>query len=198
MTRPTVSDLAEQLYDELGVTQPADEQLDWPFLIFLAGIAAGFGQLSDIVRDTDDGPGWSILLDPERCPTFALPWLAQFAGIKLTAGLTDDEHRDEIMHPPSFARGTKLAMRESGARYLTGTKYVGVFEREESDPYQIEVVTRVAETPDADVVEAALRAQKPAGLILTYETVLGTTWVEATSTWGAATVTWAEALTNPV
>jgi hypothetical protein len=195
MARPTVPDVAEQLYDELGVSQPADESLDWPFLILLAGIASAMGELPSIVRDTDDGPGWSAVLDPPRAPVWALPWLAQFAGVRLTPGLTDDEHRAEITSPPAFQRGTPAAMIATAARYLTGTKLV-VFRERDGSAYRVSISTRTAETPDPAVVEAALRRQKPAGLILAYSVADGPTWPEPTSTWATATGTWQDAMST--
>lgn len=165
--RPTVPAVSETWYGELGVTQPADEQLGWPFLIFLAGLGAAFGPLHDVVRDTDQGPGWSILLDPERCPNWALPWLAQFAGVTLTPGATDAEWRDEITSPPAFQRGTPAAIRSSVQRYLTGNKTVTLLERDGS-PWRLTVITYTAETTDATAAEAAARSQKPVGVLLTY------------------------------
>src|SRR5688572_9763411 len=100
--RPAVPQVAEDLYDELGVTQPADEQLGWPFLILMAGAAAAMGELPTVVRDTDTHPGWATLLDPTVAPAWALPWLAQFAGVRLTEGLTEDQQRTQITSPPAF------------------------------------------------------------------------------------------------
>jgi tail protein P2 I len=195
MTRPTVPDLTEQLYEELAVTQPADESLGWPFLILLAGIAAAMGELPELMRDTDDGPGWSAVLDPTRAPGWSLPWLAQFAGVRLTPGIAEADQRAEITAPPAFQRGTPAAMVATAARYLTGTKAV-VFRERDGSPYRVSVSTRTAETPDPAVVEAAVRKQKPAGLILTYTVADGPTWPEPTSTWATATGTWADAMTT--
>lgn len=167
MTRPVVPDVADQLYDELGVTQPADEQLGWPFLIFLAGVAGAMGELPAIVRDTDSGPGWSAVLDPARCPAWALPWLAQFAGVKLTEGTSEAEQRARITSPPAFQRGTVDAMTAAARLHLTGAQQVTLIERDGS-PYRLTVITYTSQTPDAAKVEAAVRSQKPAGLILTY------------------------------
>jgi hypothetical protein len=80
MARPAVPAVSETWYDELATTQPGDEARGWPFLIFLGGLGHTFGPLHDLVRDTDEGPGWSILLDPARCPAWALiDFFASFA-----------------------------------------------------------------------------------------------------------------------
>jgi hypothetical protein len=168
MTRPIVSDTAELLYDELAVTQPQDEAAGWPLLILLAAVATAMGELPDVVRDTDDGPGWTSLMDPDRCPAFALPYLAQFAGVRLTQGASEDEQRAEIANPPAFQRGTLAAMTAAAKRTLTGDDpFILIIERNGS-PYRIGAVTRTTQTPDPAVTLAALLSQKPAGLILTH------------------------------
>jgi hypothetical protein len=167
MTRPAVPAVTDTWYDELGVSQPADEHLGWPFLIFLAGLGAAFGPLHDIVRDTDEGPGWSSVMDPTRCPGWALPWLAQFAGVNLTPGLSEDEWRAQITSPPAFERGTPAAIRSAVQRHLTGNHTVSIIERDGS-PWRLTVITYTSETVDAGAAERAARSQKPVGLVLTY------------------------------
>lgn len=167
MARPTVPAVTEHWYDELKTTQPGDEGRDWPFLKLLGGMGAAFGPLHDIVRDTADGPGWTILFDPARCPAWALPWLAQFAGVQLPEGITEAEQRQRIVSPPAFERGTLAGMRAAVSATLTGTRFVRILERN-GTPYQLAVVSRTPETPDPAASERAARSQKPAGLILTY------------------------------
>jgi hypothetical protein len=167
MARPTVPAVAEHWYDEISVVQPADEQAGWPLLILLAGMGAAFGPVHDVVRDSDDGPGWSPLLDPARAPGWALPWLAQLAGVTLTPGAPDQQWRDEITSPPAFRRGTQQAIIDATARTLTGTRRVTLYERD-GGPWLITVITYTAETPDADAAERAARSQKPAGLLMTF------------------------------
>jgi hypothetical protein len=167
MARPTVPAVADAWYDELSVSQPADEQLGWPFLTLLAGFAAAFGELHDIVRDTDQGPGWSPVLDPARAPVKALPWLAQFAGVTLTPGATETDWREEITSPPAFQRGTPQAIIDATARTLTGDQRVALRERD-GGPWDVTVITYTAQTPDPAATERAARSQKPAGLLMTF------------------------------
>lgn len=165
--RPAVPAVTEHWYDEYSVAQPGDEQAGWPLLILLAGMGAAFGPVHDLVRDTDDGPGWSPLLDPARAPVWALPWLAQLAGVNLTPGAPADEWRDEITSPPAFRRGTPDAIVDATARTLTGAKRVTLRERDGS-PWLITVITYTSQTPDAVAAERAARSQKPAGLVMTF------------------------------
>lgn len=184
---PAVPAVAEAWYDELKVSQPADEQLGWPFLILLSGFAAAFGELHDLVRDTDAGPGWSPALDPARAKVWALPWTAQFAGVSLTPGASEAEWRDEITSPPAFQRGTRQAIIDATSRYLAGNRSVTVYERDGS-PWAITVITYTAETPDAAAAERGARSQKPAGLLMTFRVDPGWTVDQLEATYSTRTV----------
>jgi hypothetical protein len=166
--RPNVPDVAERWYDELKVTQPGDEGRGWPLLKILGACGSAFGRLHDVVRDTDAGLGWTMLLDPARCPGWALPWLAQFAGVKLVKTATEAEQRAQITAPPSFERGTKVGMQKAVAATLTGAKSVTVLERVGGDPYGLTVIVRTSETPNPAAAQAAAMSQKPIGLLLTF------------------------------
>jgi hypothetical protein len=163
--RPTVPDVAERWYQELAVTQPGDDERDWPLLKILGACGSAFGRLHDVVRDTDAGLGWTMLLDPARCPGWALPWLAQFAGVKLVTGSSEAQQRAQITAPPAFNRGTRSGMQAAVAATLTGTKQVRVVERADGDPYRLAVIT-APESPDTAATARAAAAQKPIGLLL--------------------------------
>jgi hypothetical protein len=51
--------------------------------------------------------GWSQILDINRCPTFALPWLAQFVGVSISpnTSLTKAQQIDQITNRSSLKRG---------------------------------------------------------------------------------------------
>lgn len=70
--------------------------------------AAGLQAIDDIIRDSPYNPGYSILLDIYRCPTYALPWFGQFVGVRFTTQqlLSDSAQRQAILAENSFARGT--------------------------------------------------------------------------------------------
>ena len=55
-----------------------------------------------------DAPGWSQALDIDRCPEFALPWLAQFVGVASDSfdELTLAQKKDKIINRSGFKRGT--------------------------------------------------------------------------------------------
>src|SRR5947209_2404735 len=44
-------------------------------------------EIAGYARDSDDGPGWSALLDLQRVPEKGLAWLAQFWGARIEPSL---------------------------------------------------------------------------------------------------------------
>ena len=73
--------------------------------------ATGLQAIDDIIRDTPYDPGYSILLDINRCPTYALPWLGQFVGVRFLMVQPDSVMRQRIQteSATSVAALTKAA-----------------------------------------------------------------------------------------
>lgn len=162
MTHPTT----DRLYDALGpgITHGDDGTLRY----FLDGPGHLLGEVDDIVRDSGVGPGWSREFDPEL--TSNPRWLAQFVGVRVPQSADDAAVRALIQARPAFRRGTPQSLIEAVAVTLTGTRTVLLAERDGS-AYALTVTTYTEETPDPAASEAAARAAKPAGLLLTYLTV---------------------------
>jgi hypothetical protein len=158
---------AARLYNALGPLAQYDPTNGWSLLILCNAIGQGF-QLPDTwLRDTPDGPGWSLLLDVNRCPTEALGWLAQLVGVRLLPGASDSDSRHRIANVSGWWRGTPANIQQAAWRTLTGQQRVYLYERD-PDAYALTVVTYSSETPDPAATEAAILAQKPAGIVLTY------------------------------
>lgn len=192
MPRPVVSDTAEELYASLGPWARRDTDIgessdEWRLLELCEALAGGLQAVNDVVRDTDDGPGWSIVMDADRAPIGWLPWLGQFVGVRIPAGLSEAEQRARIKNTDGFQRGTPEALKAAARSYLTGDQTVFFIERYGS-PYRLQVATLDSETPDPVAIERALLEQKPAGVILTYVTVAGHDY----ATLAATHVTYAE------
>ncbi len=169
MSRPEVPAAAEVLYAELAVSQPGDDTRGWPLLILLGAVGHALGpRLYDLVRDTGDVPGWTSALSPSDAPSWVLPWLAQFAGVWLTPGIVEEQQRAQITSPTAFERGSEDAMTGAAKPTLTSDDPQVRFYERNPGPYGLLVRTSTAETPDPVATLAALRSQKPAGLILTY------------------------------
>ena len=136
--------------------------------IFLGALGLAFEQTYDWASDTDDGkPGYSLLVDADRVPDEAIPWLAQFVGVPIVTGMDPSDQRASLKGLGSWKRGTVTALEAAAAPYLTGAKTLIVKERD-SSAYHFEVITLDSETPDSAVVLAALLTQKPAGLVMNY------------------------------
>jgi hypothetical protein len=110
-----------------------------------------FSQVEAFAADLYDGtPGWSVMLDVDRCPTEGLPYLAQWVGERLPIGITDDPNpanpvvtregciglgqgrsdaRQWIIDTPNQYRGTPESVARAAQRWLTGSKLVMIAEQ---------------------------------------------------------------------
>lgn len=165
---------AERLYVSLAPVAKLDADNAWSLLILCDAIGQMFQLLDDLMRDSPEGPGWSVLMDLDRCPASALPWLAQLAGVRIPVGLTEEQARAWAGSTDGFKRGTAAALRGACAATLTGDKTV-IFRERNGDPaispdyaYYLDVATYDSQTPDPAATEAALLAQKPGGIVLRY------------------------------
>lgn len=79
----------------------------------------------------------------------------------------------KLINRSNWGRGTPAAMVAAAQEELIGAKRVVLRERFTGDAYLINVVTFTNETPDAAKVLAKLLSQKPAGIVLTHNVVLG-------------------------
>lgn len=141
---------ATRAADEAGGT--TDESLDWPWLRFLDGIGQILGRVTDLADDDQStgDPGWSILLDPTRCPTYALPWLAQFVGVRFAvADNTDAAQRSAILNKQGFARGTPGALQAAIAPYLAGAGTMAIINERDTSAYHLTVTVVASQTGDA-------------------------------------------------
>lgn len=177
--RPAVHPTTELIYDSLGDGLiGADESTGWQLLLFLDDvIAESLGAVDDIVRDSDEGPGWSGVLDPDRVDADHIWWLGQLVGAREPRGaaLTLEQAQARLTDAEGWKRGTLAALKAGAATHLTGSKKVIVNERDGS-AYQLTVQTYAVQTPDETLTEADIRKQKPAGIVLTYEVLVGEDW----------------------
>jgi hypothetical protein len=149
----------------------------------LATFLQAIGQMYEDVNnwaddDADGNVGWSILLDINRVPSVALPWLAQFVGATINPSFTDAQQRQQILNVQGWARGSVAALMNAALPYLTDTKTIIFRERDAAasptlPAYGLTILTKTSETPNSAAVLAALLAVKPAGIILNYQTVTG-------------------------
>lgn len=192
---PTLESFADDIYDALLPLAWLDGQTGWHLALYCGAIGTMFQAVADVARDTPEGPGWSAVMDLDRCPDAWLEWLAQFAGVTVIPGSTPAEMRERIARTDGFKRGTPDAIRAAAQATLTGNRIVVFRERDSSapdPPYTLEVVTLTGETPNPAATRAAILAQKPGGIVLNFRTIEGQDWqaVQA-KTWRQARTTYA-------
>lgn len=180
MTQPVISELAQEIYDDLAPLAYADEENGWVLAYWIDALCSIAEQIATYARDQEDGtPGWAIVMDVDNAPEEVLPWLAQFVGARLSDSLTEGEKRTFIKEVGGWKRGTVAEIAAAVAPFLTGTKTVTITERfDPANPtvdsaYHFQIRTLASETPDSAVTEAAVLARKPAGLIMHYSTYTG-------------------------
>jgi hypothetical protein len=166
-----VSEVAAELY---GACVPGQTH-SWPepgdpddLLTFCEAIASMLDDWWGVTQEN-----WETVLDADAAPDEALGWLAMFVGVRRDVTWTADQLRDAIRSPAGFARGTPAAIREAAKRHLTGSKTVIMTERFGGSAYSLYIRTLASETPDEAVTLADILTQKPAGIVLNYDTLTG-------------------------
>lgn len=167
--------VADQIKESLGPFIRIDESGD--LAAFIDSITEPIEAIYGIVGEEAQDYGWSVVLDPDTCPDSALDWLAQFEGVEVTEEMTSAQKRLAIKAREGAARGRPATMVARVGRTLTGSRRVVIRERE-GGAYQLYVRTLASETPDPDLTLAAILAQKPAGIVLDYETVTEGTYTD--------------------
>lgn len=157
----------DELYAALEPLHLDDQARGYPLRSLCRSIGYMLQPVDDLARDTDQGPGWTRVLNADLAPREALPWLGQFLGVRVSAGAPAPVQRVEIKTAAGFRRGSVRAIREAAQAWLEGERRVLIRERDGS-AYRLVVITYEAETPYPHAVEAAIRAQKPAGISLDY------------------------------
>lgn len=168
MIAPTVSPLADQVYADLWPIAGGDDDRGWALLLLVGLLAQPFAEVDELVSDTDDGPGWSILFQVDRTPRKWLTRPASMIGARPPEGLTDDQLRTHIKEVGGPQRGTPAAIVAAAKSHLTGEQRVTFHERD-GGAWRDTLITRTAETPDVAALTAAVTdpAVKPAGRKIT-------------------------------
>ena len=175
MNAPELTPWGERLRERTEPLAPDDAERGYVHAHLAGAMAEALKRVAEIY-DPEDGLPGSPLLDVDRCPDWALPWLAQLVGVTIPPDMSPELARAGIRDVAGWKRGTPNALRAAAGAYLTGDKTVFFRERDPTGadpPYTLEVVTLDDETPDPAAVEAALRRQKPAGIVLFYRVVTG-------------------------
>jgi hypothetical protein len=187
MAEPVLSPVGARLRERTQPLAPDDADNGWAHAHLCEAIGLMLEQVAEVFDPEGDVPPLAPILDPELCPDWALPWLAQFVGVAIPPGTPPEDARTLITDVAGFRRGTPAAMRAAASALLTDTKTVWFRERD-TGAYQLEVVTLTSETPDPAGVLALLTAQKPGGIVLRYRTVAGWDYQQMTTAGGTYAV----------
>jgi hypothetical protein len=157
---------------------------------YIGAISHPMREIDELVRDTPEGCGWSVILDVAACPTKGLRWLSQIAGVVLrpqrateTLEQWDAYARAAIVEQAGHKRGTLGAQISAIKDTLTGTKLVRMIERVGGDAWAQTAIVRTSECASSAVTLAAWLTQKPAGIVPTLTLSDDPLWVEATKVW---------------
>jgi hypothetical protein len=196
VARPDTTPFAEAVYARLAPIAADDEALDWPLLRFIVALSEMFAKVEAVARSGDGRVPYSRMVDVTVCPAFALPFLAQFVGVRLRPLRTGETAsdwaiyaRDAITRRGGRNRGRPDAMLSAVEETLAGLRSARLLERAGGDAYALTLVTRPGETPDAAATVAAALTQKPAGIVLTHTITDYVLIDEGTRTINAATGT---------
>lgn len=188
MDRPVVHPVADLLWEDLPEFQDEDAANGYGLLRWLGACSAAlYEPVWTWIADRDDMPGWAILMNRELAPANALPWLAQFAGVRLDTSLSEAEQREQIKlgNEKGTTEGIKTAIRA----HLSGTKNVVVEERFGGNAWtqRVRIFTPEIVTSEAAALASYL-TQKPAGLTYDFAAILGQEWEDVDAdfaTWAA-------------
>jgi len=165
---------------------------------YVTNVAGMFSEVEEyaapVVGEDEDLDGWTLLLDPARCPADALPYLAQFVGERLPVGIAEAAGRAWIVDSPNQSRGSLLPVVYATQRSLTGGRAVTVVERD-PDFNGITIITYASMTPYPSKVREDILSMLPAGLVLNYQIFDGQNWSSVDFTfagWDAVDVAYAD------
>lgn len=84
---------------------------------FVGALGELFQEIDDYARNTDEGPGWSPIVDVNRAPESGLPWLAQFLGVRIDYG-SELDARQQIRSHDRWGRGTPLSIMGPASKWV--------------------------------------------------------------------------------
>lgn len=180
--RPALTPAGARLYEQLEPRARDDGAHGWAMAHLAGALATMIDRAHGYAHDAD--VPWGSLYDVEQTPDEALEHVAQYIGVQLLGSLTAAGRRIRTREAGGLRRGTVAAIKGAALPHLVSTDparpaVVEVLERDGGDAYRLRVVTYAAETPNPAQVEAALRAEKPAGLVLIYEVRPGQSYDQA-------------------
>lgn len=179
------SELWELLYESLGFHGEDDEANDFALRKFCEALCAPMQPAYDLVRERSGQAGWTVALDPDNAPSFALPWLSQFVGVQLVPEMDDAQRRAEIKHPTSWKRGQpesiQIAARRTLKPVVDGEELFVIMRPRTPEVGRLYVRTLLSQTPEPDRTARVLRDSVPAWDVIDYAAIEGETFSDLTA-----------------
>lgn len=163
--------LAAEVAEELAPLLTQDDENGNVGEHFIAVLNAPLEVIAEAVReDEDERDGFAVFMDIDSAPAEALPWLAQFKGVRATPGLAEADTRAQIASAEGLHRGSIDSLKRAGARHTAShdPNLIRVLDRVGGDPYATTVITRTSDTPDPAQTLADLLSDKIIGEIITH------------------------------
>lgn len=180
--------LAELAYEGLG--HHVEDDVSGDLLAYQEGLAAPLQPTFDLIRPREHMAGWAILLNPDLCPAWALPFVATVVGVEITAEMSEEQIRDEIREPTGWRRGQtepiKIGTRRTLKPVIDGEELLVIVHPGFPGPGYHYIRTLLSQTPEPDRTEWLLeRKLTPAWERVDYEAISGVTVadVAASSKW---------------
>lgn len=123
-----------QVLQDADATASINPNLIYPLYAFIYSMASFVDKkINSLIRDgigatgySDPtyvgAPGWSQLVDIDRCPDFALPWLGQLVGVNIPAGLSRADMVTRIKERSGFQRGTVSSLVSAILRIVNNNR----------------------------------------------------------------------------
>lgn len=149
-----LAEQAARIMQQLAPIAHDDDQHDYALTHLVAALTGPIEQASLWTADNDRGTGYGDLLDVDTAPAIALPWLGLYAGVVIVDGTPEEEARRLIREARGMHSGSLNDLISDVKTTLTGAKTVRIYPRTPG-PWEVEVVTRSAETPNPVATQAA-------------------------------------------
>lgn len=138
--QPRMGSCGAELYAAMAPVAGDDHLYGWALAHLCEAIGRMRQAVSDIVRDSDVGPGWVRATDIDLLPGAdseidseidMVPFFAQLVGVRLAPELSDDDRIEAIRQRNGFWRGRPAAIVSYAERFTDGG---GVVLRQRYDP----------------------------------------------------------------
>jgi hypothetical protein len=179
--------LADIFYNSLG--HHVEDDVSGDLQKLSEGLCLPLQPMYDLVRPRLDQDGWAILLDPDECPAYALPWLAQVVGVRLTPGMSEEQQRNEIRQPTGWKRSWIESIRigtRATLKPVAEEELLVIIHPRTPEPGRHYIRTLLAQTPEPDRTEWLLEHKlTPAWERVDYAAIETTTFDDIADSWKA-------------